>query len=70
MARATYGERMLAWEDEQDQKAWKNALKEAITSKHYDVVETLLKEGLSFDYDIPLLGDEIAEKILNKLIHS
>ncbi len=67
MSRATYGERMSAWERRQDELYWKKSFERAQAEENYKEVEDLLKEALHDDYEIPTIRDLRTIEILKRL---
>lgn len=66
MARTTYGERMSAWEHEQDERQWRNLFNQAVEKSDYDYVEYLIQEALLDEYDIPPVSDPEVIKLLKQ----
>ena len=65
--RPTYGERMLDWEREKDQRDWSNSFLNAVSAKDYTRVEELVKEGLEDAYEFPRVDDPRVIEIIQKL---
>lgn len=66
MARTTYGERMAAWEHEQDERFWTRQFNDTVDKEDYDRVELLIKEAIADDYSIPNCTDPIVLKLFQK----
>lgn len=48
--RPTYGERMAAWEAEQDERDWKRRMEGALISVDLDSIRSLVDEGMENGY--------------------
>ena len=66
MSRSTYGERMSAWEHEQDERFWVRRFNDAVDNQDYDKVEKLIQEAISDEYEIPSVSDPEVIKLLRK----
>ena len=59
--------RMQAWQEEEDYHDWKRCLGKAIDRSDYVRVRELIEEGISSDYDFPIITDEETLEIIRKL---
>ena len=66
MSRSTYGERMSAWEHEQDERFWIRRFNDAVDNQDYDKVEKLIQEAISDEYEIPSVSGPEVIKLLRK----
>lgn len=63
----TYGESMSSWEAAQDQRNWQARFLEAIASKNYPLVQSLLHEALSYGYEIPPTSNPEVNRMMSRL---
>jgi len=67
MARdSTYGERMVDWEREKDERDWKNALRNALAVQNYKRIEELVEEGLVEGYYFSYVDDPRVLELIHK----
>lgn len=63
---STYGENMSRWENEKDERDWRNSLNRAIENENYALVTELIEEGQFYEYIFPTITDNKALEIMKK----
>lgn len=67
MRKRRYGENLLVSESKTDEANWKLNFMQSVKEKNYNEVALLLREALSFNYDVPSTSDPEVLRIMSLL---